>query len=428
MNLPRVAVLIDLPRGATAGGHVKYWERIAHVASLQPLPFDLTFFFSGKDAVESLSPHVQLRALPPVFSSERLKFLPYVPAHTDLASYHAQLADELASFDLIHTTDAYFAFARTAERVATWNNIPLTTSFHTDTPAYAELFTRHTLHHLLGQKFGDRVDNAFHIAEREHSKKERRLNMHLSRCAAALAMRDQDIARATAMIGPTNVTPMRLGVDKDLFTPQARHRGMIERDYGIEPRKIICLFVGRVDAGKNIDVLAQACANVLAQGANLHLIVAGTGPMSHEVKNLLRDNVSLAGQVAPAELARLYASSDVLAMASDIEIGGMIGLEAIACACPVLASRVSGVAAACGHPPAMIDVDNGIDNWTQALINIARDEAARRDLRAKALAWRTTKIVGWDIVLTQDFMPVWTKALASTETSDAATITPNDDA
>jgi hypothetical protein len=114
---PKIAALVDLPRAAGSGGHVKWWERIAAAAADQPdFPFDLTVYFSGDAADEVLAPHVRLRSLSPVFSTARLKFLPYTPDDTDLAPYHPRLARELARYDLIHTTDGFFAFARTAER------------------------------------------------------------------------------------------------------------------------------------------------------------------------------------------------------------------------------------------------------------------------------------------------------------------------
>src|SRR5690348_10813511 len=52
---PRIAALIDLPRSAEAGGHVKYWERIAGAAAeAADFPFDLTVYFSGEGGEEAL--------------------------------------------------------------------------------------------------------------------------------------------------------------------------------------------------------------------------------------------------------------------------------------------------------------------------------------------------------------------------------------
>lgn len=409
---PRIAVLIDLPRGASSGGHVKYWERIAQAAVAKNAPIDLTLYFSGDIEEVALSPCVRLRCLPPVFSTAKLKFLPYVPAHTDIAPFHPRLAKELAGYDVIHATDGFFAFARTAERVSRKYGIPLSTSFHTDTPAYAELFTRKTLEKLLGKKTGLWADRVFEIAKRECAKKSQRLAAHLGACSAALALRKEDIALAGGIIGAAKVSPMRIGVDKEIFMPRPEARAEIEKEYGIAPGKFVVLFVGRVDEGKNAHVLAQACAAAISAAVPLHLVAAGQGPLVGQIKDMLGDNVTFVGVVPAEKLARLYAAADCLAVASDVEIGGMIGLEAQACGCPVLASAHAGI---CGCPAAIRLVETG--GWKKALADMAGDRTGLASMREEALAFRRDSMAGWDDILTEDFIPVW-KTLAEASTND----------
>ena len=410
MNVPRIAVLVDLPRDANAGGHVRYWERIAQAALREDAPVDLTIYFSGNGDNDILSPRLRYRYLPPVFSTDRLKFLSYVPAHTDLAPFHPKLSEELPGYDVIHTTDGFFAYARTAERIARWNKIPLVTSFHTDTPAYAELFTRATLKSVLGGKFGDWFGEFFGIPARARAGKIKKFKQHLAACAAALAMRGEDIALLQEVLTVDRIKPMHLGVDKDLFSPQRQDRNGVERDYGIPAGKFVALFVGRVDVGKNMDVLMQSCAAAIAAGVNLHLVVAGIGPMGDEVKKTLGNDVTLTGVIPPEKLARLYASVDCLTIASDIEIGGMIGLEALAAGCPVLVSRKSGVAQLCHDTQAMRMVESGVEAWTAALIDAAKNPAAMSEMRDAAFAYRRDFTLTWADVLNRDFLPVWQKA------------------
>jgi glycosyltransferase involved in cell wall biosynthesis len=403
----RVAVLVDLPREAAAGGHVKYWERIAQAAVRENASVDLTVYFSGTGADEVLSSRVRFRFLPPVFSTAKLKFLPYVPAHTDLASFHPKLAAELPNFDVIHTTDGFFAFARTAERVTRWHKIPLATSFHTDTPAYAELFTRATLENLFGVRVGAWLERFLKIPQHVRASKEKRLAQHLRACTAVMGMRPEDIEFAWQAGASEKMRPMHLGVDKELFAPERHDRNGIERAYNIAPDQFLVLFVGRVDGGKNMPVLMWACSEAAAAGAELHLIVAGVGPLSSEVAAKLGNRVSLLGVVEPTQLARLYASVDCLAITSDIEIGGMIGIEALASGCPVLVSRKSGVAQLCGDTPAMQKVDSGVANWTAALVRAARDGASISVMRDAAFMFRRDSLTGWNDVLNRDFLPVW---------------------
>ncbi|MDD4616958.1 MAG: glycosyltransferase [Alphaproteobacteria bacterium] len=406
----KVAALVDLPREKGAGGHVKYWERLAQACVKSQVSVDLTVYFSGNGPEIALSPNVRFRALPPVFSTVNLKFLPYIPAHTDLAPYHRKLALELPDYDVIHATDAYFAFAKTAERVAQKRNVPLVTSLHTDTPAYAELFTRHTLKKLLGQTTGNAVDALFKLSARQRKSKQARLRTHLKACRAVFAMRPEDVAFAQEAGGAGKIKPMRLGVDKTLFKPDPAARDAIEAEYGLPPQRFLALFVGRVDSGKNADLLLAACSQALRENVALHLIVVGAGPLTGPIQEALGPNATLTGLVPPEKLARLYAAADCLCITSDIEIGGLVGVEAMASGCPVLVSKKSSIASLYGNPQAMKEVESPPAAWAAALAFLARHSAQREAMRDAARAFRDTKIASWEEILEQDFFPVWQQA------------------
>jgi hypothetical protein len=135
-----VAALVDLERWPAAGGHVTCWERLAEAAARGTHAIDLTVHFQGDaERRETLSPTVRIETHRPVFSTRRLGFLGGIADHTDLAPHHPRLMRALADADVIHTTDAYFAYARTAMRVSRRRSIPLTTSIHTDTPSYVPI-------------------------------------------------------------------------------------------------------------------------------------------------------------------------------------------------------------------------------------------------------------------------------------------------
>lgn len=410
-NPLRVAVLVDLPRTAKSGGHVKGWERLAKAAANTSLPLDLTVYFSGPDLTERLGPHAMIRQLPPVFSTARLKFLPYVPDHTDLAPYHFALARELKSFDIIHTTDGFFAFTRTAERISRRHHIPLVTSFHTDTPSYARIFTQQTIKRLCGTgPFGRFFTDTLRLPDRQAHKMQERLKKHIRQCRAALGSRPEDLQMATALLSTEGVQVLHLGVDREMFGPHRRDRTGIEFDYGIPKGRIVVLFVGRVDVGKNIYVLLEAIEKLVTEGLPLHLVTAGTGPAEADVKTRLGDHASVLGFVPPADLARLYASVDIYAMTSEVEIRSQSVEEALASGCPVLASDKSGVATLFTRKQALQTVDSGVGPWITALRTLAADPALREALRAKAMHYSQNHALAWHDILAGDFFKIWQKA------------------
>ena len=411
----RVAALVDLQRSAQAGGHVKWWERLAAAAAETgdgDRPLDLTVYFSGDAPDEVLSPRVRLRHLPPLFSTARLSFLPYVPDHTDLAPYHPGLARQLPRYDLIHTTDGFFAFARTAERIARKRAIPLTTSFHTDTPAYARIFTQQTIDKIFARWPWARrkLIEDWSLPERQGVRMDRRLARHLRQCAFAFATRAQDRDLAAGVLGAARVRDLRLGADKAMFSPQRRDSAGVRRDYAIPEGGRIALFVGRVDVGKNVPTLIEAVARAIGAGAPLHLVIAGVGPMTNEAARRLAGHVSVLGFVEPRELARLYASVDFLALPSEVEIGSMATTEALAAGCPALIADSSGSAAIYDETPAIATVSGGVESWVAALRGLVEDGDRLAAMRAAALEFSAVHLASWRDVLREDLLSGWRAA------------------
>jgi len=407
----RVAALIDLPRSPLSGGHIKGWERLAKAAASSTIPLDLTLYCSGPVLTEDLGPSSRIKQLPPVFRTERLKFLPYVPDNTDLAPYHKALAKELVNYDVIHTTDGFFAYAQTAERISRKHKIPLVTSFHTDTPAYARVFTRLTIERLFGSGWLARLLlDKLHIPEKQEAKKIARLKKHLASCSKALTTRREDHDIAVGILGDDNVSTIRLGVDRTIFGPHRFDREGIEADYNIPRGNIIFVFVGRLDVGKNIYTLIEAMENLIAEGQSVHLITAGLGPAADDLRARLGSHVSVAGFVDPNELARLYASVDALALTSEVEIRSMAGVEAMTSGLPVLVSEKSGIAVLFDNTPAMTVVESGVEAWTKAMRDFANATNKRVHMRKVAIAYADLHIASWEKVLAEDLYAIWHKA------------------
>jgi glycosyltransferase involved in cell wall biosynthesis len=411
-NPIRVAALVDLPRTPQAGGHVKCWERLAEAAAGADLPLDLTVYFSGRQDTETLGPGARMAHLPPLFSTAQLKFLPYVPDHTDLAPYHPRLARELAGYDVIHTTDAFFAFARTAESVTRRRGAPLTTSFHTDTPSYTRIFTRQTIEARFGASWpAKKLIHDWQLPERQGRRMDQRLVQHIRRCAYVAATRAEDHELAGSILGRSRVGDLRLGIDKRVFGPHRADRAAARAEFGLPQDQLLVLFVGRLDVGKNIHTLVEAIAALRAAGLPLHLVTAGVGPAEGDVRARLGpEGATVAGYVTPDRLARLYASVDLTALVSEVEIRSMVGMEAMASGCPVLVSKKSGVAELFDHTPAMRVVDGGAGAWATALREVAPAACVRASMRRAALDYSRRRLASWGEVLEEDLYSLWREA------------------
>ena len=147
--MQRIAILIDLEFTEKSGGHVKFWQRIYESIKNEKLNYKLEFFFLGKaNKTKIINNFISLNFIKPVISSKILKPIGIDADTTDLAPINPLLFRRLKKFDLIHTTDQLFTMAKTAKKVSRKFKIPLTTSFHTDTPSYSEFYVKKILNYF----------------------------------------------------------------------------------------------------------------------------------------------------------------------------------------------------------------------------------------------------------------------------------------
>lgn len=418
----RVGVLVDLPLGPAAGGHVRCWERLAQAALHFPDRFDLTVHFIGwKAERRSLGDTVRYVIEPPVFCTDRLGFLSHIPDHTDLAPWHPRLAQALPSYDVIHTTDAYFAYARTAMRVSRRLNIPVTNSIHTNTPEYARLFTAQTIERLFGRGLLTRaLLEKLRLAQRVETHMLRCLVEHQAHCAFALVSRPGQLAETQARLAG-RAGLLRRGIDRQLFNPQKRDRRWLAAAYGIPAERLVVICAGRLNRGKNVLFLAEAMAALIARGVDAHLLCAGDGDERAAILDRLGPRAACPGSIAPPELARLYAAADLFAFPSRIEESANVVLEALASGLPVLLTRDSGMGRAIADGETGMVLSGGDPlPWVEAMAMLAGNPERRRRMGAAARRHAECAVPSWIDVLAEDLLPRWETAAGKRQAVEAS--------
>jgi D-inositol-3-phosphate glycosyltransferase len=156
---------------------------------------------------------------------------------------------------------------------------------------------------------------------------------------------------------PDRVAIVQPGVDLATFQPLDRADARRKIGYGSGR---LLLFAGRLERLKGVDVAIRALALLRDRNhQDVRLIVLGEDVREGGVRDGVesekerlkavasaagvRDRVDFVGSVAHHELPYFYASADVCVMPSYSESFGLVGLEAQACGCPVVASNVSGL-------------------------------------------------------------------------------------
>lgn len=124
-------------------------------------------------------------------------------------------------------------------------------------------------------------------------------------------------------------------------------RAELRARWGVPTEAVCALFAGKLVEVKNVPEALAALRLAIAASPQLHLLVAGDGPLSGELKaRVARDQlpVSFAGFLNQGEIAQAYAAADFLLLPSRSETWGLVVNEAMACGLPAIVSDGVGCA------------------------------------------------------------------------------------
>jgi glycosyltransferase involved in cell wall biosynthesis len=127
-----------------------------------------------------------------------------------------------------------------------------------------------------------------------------------------------------------------------------------KKEFHIEKKDKIVLFLGRVTLQKGPDYFVQAAKKCLEFDPDIKFIIAGTGDMEGYIIEKtaelgISDKVLFSGFVPDEDLDRIYQMADVYVMPSVSEPFGITPLEAMKNNTPVIISKQSGVSEVLTH-------------------------------------------------------------------------------
>jgi len=157
-----------------------------------------------------------------------------------------------------------------------------------------------------------------------------------------------DILRVTP-VRPERVHVIYNGIDTQLYRP-VEATDALER-FGVDPKRPIVLFVGRITRQKGIIYLARAIPDI---DRSAQVVLCAGAPDTPEIAAEMeqavadaqreRGNVIWIQEMLPRdEIIQFYSHATVFCCPSIYEPFGIINLEAMACGTPVVASKVGGI-------------------------------------------------------------------------------------
>jgi starch synthase len=244
-------------------------------------------------------------------------------------SVDLRMAEEVAAADLVHSHTWYANFAGYLARVL--YEVP-------------HVMTSHSLEPLRPWK-AEQLGAGYRLsrwAERSA------IEAADAVIAVSRSMRD-DVLRVYPAVDPERVRVVHNGIDPEEFFPDPG-TAALERQ-GLDPGAPYVLFVGRVTRQKGITYLLQAARDIdAAAQVVLCAGAADTPDFEREVRaqvdevSRARPGVVWIEEMLPRpELVQLMSHAAVFVCPSIYEPFGLINVEAMACAVPVVASAVGGV-------------------------------------------------------------------------------------
>lgn len=191
-------------------------------------------------------------------------------------------------------------------------------------------------------------------------------------------------------VNENDLAVLPLAVDTNFFSPGIPGDWVRDK-YNVPPNDTLILFVGSIGKQKGIHILLHALREGL-RNAQLHLLVAGTGPFFEGAKRLaleldISSHTTFAGNVAEEDLPAFFNACDIFVNPSLDENYSLVVLEASACGKAVIGTD---------HPIMRQEYANGdqghimlcpagdINKLAEAVVQLSHEPRTRHTMGVKA--------------------------------------------
>ena len=201
--------------------------------------------------------------------------------------------------------------------------------------------------------------------------------------------------------GISNLDIIPVGLDIENFKELNNYSSKtLKEKYKLPKDRNILVFVGRLEEYKKPFFTLELLEYIKKVDDKYHLLVVGDGSLKEQfidnINNMkLKENVTYIEKIENKYMSEIYCVADVFINTNDKEIYGMSILEAMYCACPVVAKRAPG--------PEFI-IENGqtgyvIDNYNKQIwYEKINDIVLNRELFGKNSKNRIEKKFLWSAI------------------------------
>ncbi len=403
----KIAILIDLESNEKSGGHVKFWERISQSLEKRKLNIDLVFFFLGKKReIIKVSENINFNIYKPGFSSSNLSFLGIDADSTDLSPINLRLLFELKNYNLIHSTDQLHCMAKTAKLASKIWRIPLTTSYHTDTPSYTEYYVLEILK-KLPNFLNKLLIKKLKVHKKISNSQKEKINKYIKNCKFAFF--NDDFSNEQLSFLKNNkikVGKISRGIDKKIFFKKNINKKSFFNKYKINQDNKLIFFCGRIHKLKGAILLAKINKILLEEGCNVTTVMAGENIHGEECLNVCNKKLLILDYLNPTEVSKFYNICDLFVFPSIFETGPQVILEARACGAVCVVSKDGGGKRIKKNGEDGVILNNqSPENWSGEIIKLLRNKKKIKLMKEKVQL--SNNYPSWEDIFYDIFFEEW---------------------
>ena len=407
--MKRVAILIDLELSNKSGGHVKFWEKICESLLREKLEIKIDIFFLGKvKKKRKLNNFINFKINKPILSSKILKLVGIDADYTDLFPLNLILFFELKKYDLIHTTDQLFSMSKTAKLASFIWKIPLTTSYHTDTPSY----TKHYILKMfsscpsfLSSFFIKKIKLHQKISENQKI----RIQKYFNFCEKVM-IDFKTLSKDFSKIKKSKkLVNLERGINKEVFKKIKINKRNFYEKFKIPLENKILFFCGRIHELKGANFLAKIHKNLREKGVRVTTILTGEDIHGDECKKIGGQNLIITNYLNQNEVASFMNVCDLFVFPSLYETGPQVVLEAKSCGALCLVSPNGGGKKIRHNFDGIIIGKYLINEWVKVIYSLLKEKKKISEIKYNLQKYNTSP--SWKNVFFTVFYKNWKKVL-----------------
>ncbi len=201
---------------------------------------------------------------------------------------------------------------------------------------------------------------------------------------------------------------------------------LFRKQHGISNKQPVLVHIGRVAFEKNIDFLLSVVAILVKQLPEIILIIAGEGPALKHLKSLtckleIQRNVKFVGYLdRNKDLSACYQAGDVFVFSSRTETQGLVLLEAMLLALPVVSIAEMGTKDILVNGKGALIAKLQVDDFAEKVLTILQNPQLKAELATTgveyAKAWQPCEMAKKMLILYSELQE---KRTCSTKPSHA---------